>query len=179
MNNRGQYKSFVLAVLPAILLGVIVSSFLSGGPTKIFQTDIPPVEDIHVIRHTLKQDLISLDIMNTGTDPVSIAQVMVRGAFWNHTVSPKRNLQPSDSARVDIPFPWNVGEPIGIVLLTSTGLPFDYEIEVASITPQPTVKALSRFAMLGIYVGVIPVAIGICWFPFLRRLRKGALDFII
>jgi len=179
MNNRGQLKSFLLAVFPLLLLGAIVSSFLSGGPTKIFQTDIPPIEDIHVMRHTLKEDLISLDVINSGTDPVSIAQVMVRGAFWNHSMTPKRNLQPLESARVDIPFPWNIGEPVEIVLLTSTGLPFDYEIEVASITPKPTVKALSMFAMLGIYVGVIPVAIGICWFPFLRRLRKEALDFTI
>jgi len=179
MNNRGQLKSFVLAVFPLILLGAIISSFLSGGPTKIFQTEIPLAEEIHVMRHTLKEDLISLDVINSGIDPVSIAQVMVRGAFWNHTVTPKRTLQQLESARVDIPFPWNIGEPVEIILLTSTGLPFDYEIEVASITPRPTAKALSTFAMLGVYVGVIPVAIGICWFPFLRRLRKEALDFII
>ncbi len=179
MNNHGKIKSFLLAVFPMIILGFIISSFLSGGPTKIFKSDIPPVEDIHVMRHTLSEDLIKLDVMNTGTDPVTIAQVMVRGAFWNHAISPKRNLNPLESARVDIPFPWNVGEPIEIVLLTSTGMPFNYEIEVASNTPQPTTEAFLRFAMLGVYVGVIPVAIGICWFPFLRRLRKNALDFVI
>ena len=178
MNSRGQLKTFLLAVFPVIILGAIVASFLSGGPTKIFETEIPPVEEIHVMRHTLSEDLIILDVMNIGTDPVTIAQVMVRGAFWNHSVSPKRNLQPLESARVNIPFPWNIGEPIGIVLLTSTGLPFDYEIEVASNTPTLTRQSIVRFAMIGIYVGVIPVALGICWFPFLRRLRKTALDFI-
>jgi len=178
MNNQGQIKTLLLALVPLVLLVGIVISFLSGGPTKIFQTEIPPVEDLHVMRHTLQEDLIILDVMNTGTDPVSIAQVMVRGAFWNHTVAPKRNLNPLESARVEIPFPWNIGEPVEIVLLTSTGLPFDYEIEVASITPQPTADAVSRFAMIGVYVGVIPVALGICWFPFLRRLQKTSLDFI-
>ena len=102
MNNRGQLKTFLLAVFPVIILGAIVASFLSGGPTKIFETEIPPVEEIHVMRHTLSEDLISLDVINTGTDPVTIAQVMVRGAFWNHSVSPKRSLQPLESARVDI-----------------------------------------------------------------------------
>lgn len=178
MNSQGQLKTFLLAVFPVIILGAIVASFLSGGPTKIFETEIPPVEEIHVMRHTLSEDLIILDVMNTGTDPVTIAQVMVRGAFWNHSVSPKRNLQPLESARVNIPFPWNIGEPVGIVLLTSTGLPFDYEIEVASNTPTVNRQSIVRFAMIGIYVGVIPVALGICWFPFLRRLRKTALDFI-
>jgi len=178
MNKKGELKSIILAVFPLILLVAIVSSFLSGGPTKIFQTEIPPVEDLHVMRHTLKTDLISLDVMNTGTDPVTIAQVMVRGAFWNHDVTPKRSLDPLESARVNIPFPWNVGEPVEIVLLTSTGVPFDYEIEVASITPRPTLKSLLRFAMIGVYVGVIPVGLGICWFPFLRRLKKNSLNFI-
>lgn len=178
MNNQGQLKSFLLAIFPVIILGAIVASFLSGGPTKIFETEIPPVEEIHVMRHTLSEDLIKLDVMNTGTDPVTIAQVMVRGAFWNHSVSPKRRLQPLESSRVEIPFPWNIGEPIEIILLTSTGLPFDYEIEVASNTPTITKRSIGRFAMIGIYVGVIPVALGICWFPFLRRLRKTALDFV-
>lgn len=178
MNSNGKISNLILAIFPLIFLGIIVASFVRGGAAKIFQTDIPPVEDIHVMRHTLSEDLIKLDIMNSGTDPVTIAQVMVRGAFWNHTISPQRNLKPLESARVDIPFPWNVGEPIEIVLLTSTGLPFDYEIEVASVTPRPTLKALSMFSMIGIYVGVIPVAIGICWFPFLRRLRKKSMDFI-
>jgi len=179
MNKKGKLNSLILAVFPLILLVAIVSSFLTGGPTKIFQTDIPPVEDLHVMRHTLTEDMIKLNVMNTGTDPVTIAQVMVRGAFWNHAVAPKRTLDPLKSARVDIPFPWNIGEPVEIVLLTSTGVPFDYEIEVASNTPQITLKSVSTFAMIGVYVGVIPVAIGICWFPFLRRLKKSALDFII
>ena len=104
---------------------------------------------------------------------------MVRGAFWYHEVSPKRELQPLETARISIPFPWNIGEPIAILILSSTGLTFEYEIEVASSTPQPTAAAFGRFALLGIYVGVIPVALGICWFPFLRRLGKKSVSFLL
>ena len=64
-------------------------------------------------------------------------------------------------------------------LPSSNGVTFDYGIEVASETPAPTLGAIGRFALLGVYVGVIPVALGICWFPFLRRLGKKALDFLL
>ncbi len=179
MENNNPIKTIALALFPLILLAAVIYSFLWGGPTKIFQTDLPAIEEIHVLRHTLKDDLIRLDVVNSGPDPVTIAQVMVRGAFWNHDVTPKRKLNPLQRATVNIPFPWNLGEPIEIILLTSTGLPIGYEIEVATKTPTPTAAAFGRFAMLGVYVGVIPVALGICWFPFLRRLSKRGLDFFL
>ena len=112
-------------------------------------------------------------------DPTTIAQVIVRGAFWFHEVTPSRVLEPLDTARVTIPFPWNLGEPVEIALLTSTGLTFDYGIEVASPTPRPTAGALGRFALIGLFVGVIPVGLGMTWFPFLRRLGGAGLGFLL
>src|SRR5262245_66054429 len=131
------------------------------------------------MRHTLGRDVIYLDVVNSGPDPVSIAQVIVRGAFWQHDAAPSRTLQPLDTARVTIPFPWNPGEPVEIQMLTSSGLTFNHEIEIASTTPTPTPAAFARFSLLGVYVGVIPVALGIAWFPFLRRLGRTGLGFLI
>src|SRR3989338_7141046 len=129
--NGKNFGTIFLALGPLILLGVVIGLFLSGGPTKIFQTNLPAVEQLHVLRHTLQKDEIKLEVINSGPDPVTIAQVMVRGAFWYHEITPKRNLNPLEKAEVIIPYPWNVGEPIGILLVTSTGLTFGYEIEVA------------------------------------------------
>ena len=69
------------------------------------------MEEIHILRHTIGEDVIHLDVINSGPDPVSIAQVMVRGAFWHHDVTPSRTVEPLRTARVTIPFPWNLGEP--------------------------------------------------------------------
>ncbi|MEK7199818.1 MAG: ZIP family metal transporter [Bacteroidota bacterium] len=179
IEKKNNLLTVILAIIPLFLLGIVVYALFSGGPTKMFQSNIPPIENLHVMRHSLAEDTIYLDVINVGPDPLTIAQVMVRGAFWYHEISPKRELFPRETARVTIPYPWNIGEPIAILFLTSTGLTFDYEIEVASLTPKPTLKALANFAMLGVYVGVIPVALGICWFPFLRRLSKRALDFLL
>ncbi len=169
----------ILAIVPLVLLVGLIAWLFSDGAEGLFATNLPPVEAVDVMRHVLENDVIHLDVVNSGPDPTTIAQVMVRGAFWYHEVSPTRELDPLQTARVTIPFPWNEGEPVEIVLLTSTGLTFDYGIEVATATPGITARALSRFAMLGIFVGVIPVALGMTWFPFLRRLGRKGLGFLI
>jgi zinc transporter ZupT len=178
-ERRFTAATLLLALIPVVLLGGVVYLLLTAGPERLFATELPPVEDLHVMRHALSDDVIHLDVINSGPDPVTIAQVMVRGAFWFHEVQPRRELDPLETARVTIPFPWNLGEPVEIGLLTSSGLVFDYEIAVASPTPNPTLSALGRFALLGIFVGVIPVGLGITWFPFLRRLGRQALGFFI
>jgi zinc transporter ZupT len=169
----------LLALIPVALLGGMVLWLKSEGARGLFATDLPPVEALHVMRHTLADDVIHLDVVNSGPDATTIAQVIVRGAFWYHEIDPTRTLEPLDTARVTIPYPWNLGEPVEIALLTSTGLTFDYEIEVASGTPRPTLASVGRFALLGLFVGVIPVGLGITWFPFLRRLGRRGVGFFL
>lgn len=176
---RWRAAVWALALVPAVLLIGVIYLLVTAGPAGLFATNLPPVEQLHVLRHRLAPDAIQLDVVNAGPDPSTIAQVMVRGAFWHHEVAPRRELQPLERGRVKIPFPWNAGEPVAITLLTSTGLTFNYEIGVASVTPRPTPSAFARFALLGIFVGVIPVALGITWFPFLRRLGNTALGFLL
>jgi zinc transporter ZupT len=182
MAERGSkltLGSLVLAAIPVVLLAGLVWWLIDGGADALFGSDLPPVEELHVMRHTLDEDRIHLDVVNSGPDQTTIAQVIVRGAFWYHEVEPSRELHPLDRARVTIPYPWNEGEPVEIALLTGTGLTFDYEIEVATRTPEPTPAAFGRFALLGLFVGAIPVALGLTWFPFLRRLGGRGVSFFI
>lgn len=178
-DRRSAAMTAGMALVPLALLGIMVYILMSSGPSALFRTSLPPHEELHVLRHTLTSDSIVLDVVNAGPDPSTIAQVMVRGAFWQHRVEPSRTLRHLQTARVLIPFPWNQGEPVEITLLTSTGLTFGYEIEVASQSPKATAATLGRFAMLGVYVGLIPVLLGIAWFPFLRRLSAGWLGFLL
>jgi zinc transporter ZupT len=41
------------------------------------------------------------------------------------------------------------------------------------------VRFFGVFSLVGLYVGVIPVAIGLLWFPFLKRLSAGGTDFVL
>ena len=46
-------------------------------------------------------------------------------------------------------------------------------------TPTPSSSTFWTFALIGLYVGVIPVAIGLLWFPLMGRLGRRGLDFVL
>src|SRR3972149_1962558 len=82
-------------------------------------------------------------------------------------------------ATITIPYPWVEGESHGITLLSSSGITFAHIVEVAAESPQPTVQFLLTFTLLGVYVGIIPVFLGVLWFPFLRRLARRWVHFFL
>ena len=73
----------------------------------------------------------------------------------------------SAARRLRIPYPWVAGEAHLVRVLTSTGTAFEHEIAVAVETPTPSARFFGVFTLIGLYVGVIPVVIGLLWFPFL------------
>jgi zinc transporter ZupT len=80
---------------------------------------------------------------------------------------------------VRIPYPWVEGEPHELAVLTSTGLTFRHTIEVAVATPLPDGGTLARLALLGVAVGLFPVAIGLAWYPFVRSRRPAVVDALL
>ena len=80
---------------------------------------------------------------------------------------------------IRIPYPWEDGMPLTISMLTSTGVRIDHEIEAASLTPEADGRTIAIYALLGLYIGVIPVAIGLLWFPALRRASKEWIAFFL
>jgi zinc transporter ZupT len=76
-------------------------------------------------------------------------------------------------------YPWSYGEAYGITVFTSNSIPFGLEIPVAFETPQPVAATFWSFALIGLYVGVIPVFLGIFWFPALRLLGRRWMTFLM
>jgi ZIP family zinc transporter len=64
-------------------------------------------------------------------------------------------------------------------MLTSNAIAFDLEIPVAFTTPTPTGRTFLSFALIGLYVGIIPVYLGILWFPILRQLGRRWMVFLL
>jgi zinc transporter ZupT len=71
------------------------------------------------------------------------------------------------------------GETHHVAVLSSTGTKFEYEIPVALETPRPGGRQLLIFAIIGLFVGVIPVSIGLLWFPVVRGLSKVGIDAVL
>jgi zinc transporter ZupT len=70
-------------------------------------------------------------------------------------------------------------EAHAIAIVSSTGVVFDAEVPVAIESPETNSSTVARFALIGTYVGVIPVALGLLWYPFMRRLGSGGMRFIL
>lgn len=174
-------RTWVAALVPLALLAVLAGALVALDPLAPLRAGIPPVEDLAVERAILTTDPreIRLMVVNGGPDPVTVAQVLVDEAFWPHDIEPAGPIQPLRSAAIRIPYPWVEGEPHELVLLTSTGLTVEHTIAVAVATPQPTLDTLVRLGLLGAAVGLVPVAIGLAWLPFVRRLRSGVLDALL
>jgi zinc transporter ZupT len=110
---------------------------------------------------------------------VQIAQVQVDDAYWLFTADNGTDLQHLGRTNLTIPYPWVHGEAHVVRVLTSTGTVFDYEIAVAVPTPQADGRTLGLFALMGIYVGVVPVAIGLLWFPLMSQVGRRGFEFLI
>ncbi len=118
-------------------------------------------------------------MLNDGPDPVTIAQVQVDEAYWTFTQDPAGPLAHLDTVRLAIPYPWVANETHEVKVLTSNGIPFDHEIAVATKTPRPSWRFFAWFALIGLYVGVIPIAVGLLWYPAIGRMGRRGLDFVL
>jgi zinc transporter ZupT len=80
---------------------------------------------------------------------------------------------------IHIPYQWIYAEPHRIQLVTNTGLTFGGEVAVATLNPRPAAREFAGFGLLGIYVGVIPVTLGLLWYPAMRRMGRKWLGFLL
>lgn len=179
MNSEISKKWF-FGLGPVILLGLFVLLFVSLGPMGVLkQKDLPPIEEVSIQNIRLAPNQITLDVINDGPDPVTISQVLMNDAFWQFDVQPSSVIPRLGKAKVAIPYPWNTGDVVHLALVSESGATFDAEIPVAVESPKPTPKYLLTFASLGIYVGVVPVFLGLLWLPFLRRLSVNGYRFFL
>jgi len=171
---------WLLALLPLLLLAALVAGFLLLDPLRYFQGAFPPLEELTVQRVTFPAPgQVRLAVINGGPDPVTIAQVMVDNAYWQFAIDPGPTLGRLATATIDLAYPWVNGEPLPISLVTSTGLTFPTAVNVAVEAPRMDARTLLAYGLLGIYVGVVPVALGMLWYPFMRRVSRRWLDAIL
>ncbi len=175
MTNTIRYGS---AILPVLLLIGLVGIFLAYGPLGILKTAFPPIESISFEKVVLEQNSITIEIINDGPDPVTISQVLINDAYNRFDID-IQTINHLERAKIIMQYPWADGSPLKITLLTADGLTFDKEIAVATETPKFGFTHLLTFTTLGIYVGVMPVFLGLLWLPFLKTLSKKWYDFFL
>lgn len=168
---------WVAGLVPLAVIALLTGVFLAFNPIGSLR-EVPPVEALAIERTVFTEDAIELKLRNDGPDDVSVAQVLVNESYWNFTMDDK-TIGRLGTADVTIPYPWEEGLPVRIALVTSTGALIDHEVEVATLTPEPDASTLAIYALLGLYIGVVPIAVGLLWFSALRRASKKWLDFFL
>ncbi len=166
-------------ILPLVALALAAAWLLSGDRLDSFRNGAPPVEGLTFERTILDGDGIHLRLRAGGSEPMAIAQVLVDDAFWTFTQDPPGPLDRLATAWLHIPYPWVLGEAHVVKVLTSTGTPFEADIAVAVATPTAAANQLVPMAVLGIFVGVVPITIGLLFYPALRGMSGRGLAFVL
>lgn len=166
-------------LFPLVLLAAVFVAFFWLDPLARLTGDQPPVEDIAVERVVLNTEGIVLHVINAGAEPVTIAQVQVDEAYWTFSISPSNELPRLGRAVVTIPYHWVAGEAHEVRLVTRTGATFDHVIDVAVASPVSDSKRWFLLGIVGLFVGIVPVGLGLMWFPLLHNLKKKTLNFIL
>jgi len=176
--SRFTFRTLILLLLPIILLAGVIALFLSTGGGLDLES-AAPVENLDIERYQLKRDMIELHVRNTGPEEITVAQVVVNEAIMPFTVSPGTSIPRLGRAVIHIPYPWSYGEAYGINIFSTNAVGFGVDIPVAFETPQPDSATFWGFTLIGLYVGVIPVFLGIFWFPALRTLGRRTMTFLM
>jgi zinc transporter ZupT len=177
-TNRFPSRTFVLLLLPILLLAGVIALFLSTGGGLDLES-AAPIENLDIERYRLERDMIELSVRNTGPEEITVAQIVVNEAIMPFTITPNTAIPRLGRATIHIPYPWSYGEAYGINIFTTNAVGFGVDIPVAFETPEPDAATFWGFTLIGLYVGVIPVFLGIFWFPALRTLGRRTMTFLM
>src|SRR5687767_1132573 len=176
--KRFTVQTLLLLLIPIILLAGVIALFLSTGGGLDLEAPVP-VENLDIERYTLTRNNIELHVRNTGPEELTIGTVIINEAVMPFTVTPDKTIPRLGRADIHVNYAWSYGEAYGITVFTSNAVPFAVDIPVAFDTPQPSPRTFWGFTLIGLYVGVIPVFLGIFWFPALRTLGRRTMTFLM
>ena len=150
-----------LAVTMVVSQGDRVVDLVGGGP--------PPADAFDVRRVELRPGEVRILVRNPQRDDLTIASVTVDDAIVPFTLDGPATLGRLRSSTIVVPYDWVPDEPLAIGVTSSTGIQTTHELPAAVLTPQPGARGFLGYGLIGLLVGVVPVALGLLWLPTLRR----------
>ena len=171
--------TLALLLAPLLLLAGVIALFVSTSGAGLNVAPAAPIETVQFGRTVLRPNRIELHLRNTSPEPITLAQVNVNDAIWPSATTPDRTIPRLGAAVVTLDYPWVEGEAYEIALLTSNSVALTHAIPVAVATADASAGTLWSFTLIGLYVGVLPVVLGMLWLPAIRRLGPGATRFLM
>src|ERR671919_1776077 len=171
-------RMVAVALVPLVVLAAMIAFIF--GPGQQFLGAGTPLPEISIERIEFQEDgRIIAFIRNTGPIDVTVAQADVNDRIQQAAIEPSKELPRLAEAKVIIPFPWNEGEPYEIGVTSSDGTRFSKGVDAAAPAPTLDIEQAGFFALIGTYVGIIPVLAGLLWLPFIKRLSLQKYRFFL
>jgi len=170
-------KLVASGVIPFAFL-ILLIAYIFGPGSDLLDLGVP-LPEITIEKVDFVDSEILATVRNTGPIPVEIVMADVNDRIQPAAIEPDRFLERYEVAVVRIPFNWNVAEPYIIGLTIEDGTRFEREIEAAAPALEPSLELAGFFAIIGTYVGIIPVMIGLLWLPFIKKISKNKYHFFL
>ena len=177
VSETSKFKVVASGVIPfAFVIVLMLYIFGPGGDLLDFGVALP---EITIEKVDFIDSEIQATVRNTGPISVQIVMADVNDRIQPAAVEPDGFLERYETTLVRIPFEWNEAEPYRIGITIDDGTRFEKEIASAAFALEFTLDLAIFFAIIGTYVGIIPVMIGLLWLPFIKKISKQKYHFFL
>ena len=167
----------ISAIAPIVLLAVVIAFLL--GPASTFLQFGVVLPEVSIEKVEFIENEIQATVRNTGPIDVSVALADVNDRIQPAAIEPDSSLKRFETALVRIPFDWNEGQPYEIGVTVDDGTRFTTQVDAAFASLEPDVDLFVFLGMIGFLIGVVPIMIGLLWYPFIKKLGKNAFNFFL
>ncbi|MDH3696414.1 MAG: divalent cation transporter [Nitrosopumilus sp.] len=176
-NTSSKWKVIASGIIPFVfIILMMVYIFGPGADLLDFGVALP---EITIEKVDFVDSEIQATVRNTGPIPIEVVMADVNDRIQPAAVEPDRFLERFETTLVRIPFEWNEAEPYTIGITIEDGTRFEKKIEAAAPALELTFDLAIFFAIIGTYVGIIPVMIGLLWLPFIKKISKQKYHFFL
>ncbi len=172
-------STLALLILPVLLLAGVIVLFLLTSGAGLNVKSAAPIESLTFERTLLQPGVLEFRIRNTSPQDLTIAQININDGIVRYTIDPGHTVPRLGRAVIHVPYPWVQGEAYEVTLFSANSVAFPTAIDVATETKVADRATLLSFTLIGLYVGVLPVFLGLFWFPALRRLGPRWMMFLM
>ena len=177
MMTSSKPKIAISAIAPIVLLAILIV-FLLGPASTFLQFGIV-LPEISIEKVEFIENEIQATVRNTGPIDVNVVVADVNDRIQPAAIEPDTHLEKFEPALVRIPFDWNEGQPYTIGLTIDDGTRFEKQIDAASASLEPNSELFVFLGIIGLLIGVVPIMIGLLWYPFIKKLGKNAFNFFL
>ena len=178
INSKSSKVKLVASGLIPFIALIAMIAYIFGPGSNLIDFGVP-LPEITIEKIDFKDSEIQVLVRNTGPISLDVVMADINDRIQPAAIEPDRTLNRFETALVRIPYEWNESEPYKIGLTTGDGVRFEKEIESAAPALEPDFDFTIFLGIIGLYVGVIPVMIGLLWMPFIKKISQNKFYFFM